>query len=127
MTPTDDMILCYVKGKRAYFTSRPLSKQNGDDWNDIPYEHNAGEPYQNEEGSVGFVYFEAELQQPCDGHINSPYSVDMINAGVCAWLFPSIWAEHDVCIRAGTTFEDFVAAIHSIDGTVYVPLKETKQ
>jgi hypothetical protein len=37
--------LCYVKGNWAYFTSRPLSEQTGDDWNDAPYEHNAGTPY----------------------------------------------------------------------------------
>ena len=38
-------ILCYVKGPWAYFTTQPLKKQWGDDWDDAPYEHNAGEPY----------------------------------------------------------------------------------
>lgn len=37
--------LCYVKGCFAYFTSQPVEEQWGDDWNDAPYEHNAGEPY----------------------------------------------------------------------------------
>lgn len=39
------MRLCYVSGPFAYFTSKELSEQWGDDWNDAPYEHNAGEPY----------------------------------------------------------------------------------
>lgn len=37
--------LCYVEGDWAYFTTQPLDKQWGDDWDDAPYEHNAGEPY----------------------------------------------------------------------------------
>ena len=36
--------LCYVEGQKAYFTSN-FEKQWGDDWNDRPYECNAGEPY----------------------------------------------------------------------------------
>ena len=39
------MRLCYVSGCFAYFTSKDLTEQWGDDWNDAPYEHNAGEPY----------------------------------------------------------------------------------
>ena len=38
-------VLCYVDSPWAYFTTRPLEKQWGDDWNDAPYEHNAGTPY----------------------------------------------------------------------------------
>lgn len=38
--------LCYVKDNFAYFTTRDLDKQWGDDWNDAPYEHNAGRPYE---------------------------------------------------------------------------------
>lgn len=40
--------LCYVDGLdtlTAFFTTRPLAEQWGDDWNDAPYEHNAGRPY----------------------------------------------------------------------------------
>lgn len=38
-------VLCYVEGCWAFFTTKPLSDQWGDDWNDAPYEHNAGRPY----------------------------------------------------------------------------------
>ena len=37
--------LCYVEGNIAYFTTQDLDKQWGDDWDDAPYEHNAGLPY----------------------------------------------------------------------------------
>lgn len=37
---------CYVEGNRAWFTTQSLDKQWGDDWNDAPYEHNAGRPYE---------------------------------------------------------------------------------
>jgi hypothetical protein len=38
-------VLCYVKESSAWFTTRPLGEQRGDDWEDAPYEHNASEPY----------------------------------------------------------------------------------
>ena len=41
-----DPILCYVDEPWAYFTTQDLDKQWGDDWNDAPYEHNAGTPYE---------------------------------------------------------------------------------
>lgn len=36
-----DFKLCYVDDGFAYFTTKPLTEQWGDDWNDAPYEHNA--------------------------------------------------------------------------------------
>lgn len=51
-------VLCYVswpddtmrEKAAAYFTTRKLALQWGDDWNDAPYEHNAGSPYPAREG-----------------------------------------------------------------------------
>ena len=40
----DEYKLCYVDGNKAWFTNN-FEKQWGDDWNDRPYEHNAGLPY----------------------------------------------------------------------------------
>ena len=37
--------LCYVRHNILYFTDS-FEKQWGDDWDDAPYEHNAGEPYE---------------------------------------------------------------------------------
>jgi hypothetical protein len=39
-------ILCYATATWAFFTTRSLKEQWGDDWNDAPYEHNAGDPYE---------------------------------------------------------------------------------
>ena len=38
-------MLCYVDKPWAYFTTQKLEDQWGDDWEDIPYQHNAEEPY----------------------------------------------------------------------------------
>lgn len=52
----DNSILCYISGDHgsdsdepsqwiAFFTTRSLADQWGDDWNDAPYDCNAGWPY----------------------------------------------------------------------------------
>lgn len=53
--------LCYVEGDNAYFTTAPITgegRQWGDDWNDAPYEHNAGSPYEWREGLRGQPKYE---------------------------------------------------------------------
>lgn len=40
----NEPVLCYVDGGKAYFTTQKLEDQWGDDWDDAPYEHNAGIP-----------------------------------------------------------------------------------
>jgi hypothetical protein len=83
--------LCYVDGAFAYFTTQKLSEQWGDDWNDAPYEHNAGEPYEWREGDkepkweILKVAFEGSLRTPDSGVENSRYSVQDINKGQIAW------------------------------------------
>jgi len=86
-----------------YFTTKDLKDQWGDDWNDTPFEHNAGRPYSpfrpdlkieerlknfpddwNEDGSPKWEIFTLRLyiengRLPNDGYYNSPYSVDDIN------------------------------------------------
>ena len=99
----------YIEGEKeyyAYFTDLDdLQEQWGDDWNDAPYEHNAGWPYdsirkdehtilkipfavvsENNNGSNHWVKF------PCDyGCGNSPFSVEEINAGAVPWIFVSYY------------------------------------
>lgn len=102
--------LCYIRDNFAYFTTQDLDKQTGDDWDDAPYEHNAGEPYPpmlfnyvdgrkekdprdwNEDGTpkweiykVAYDYCGAETPAEIAGS-NSRYSVDMINAKLIPWL-----------------------------------------
>src|SRR5690349_11097121 len=105
-------VLCYIDGAFAYFTTKPLAEQWGDDWNDAPYEHNAGTPYGpyrsykarhpdsgelvemsdfHDDGTpkweISQVAWDGPLSTPADlGGANSRWSVDMINAGMTPWL-----------------------------------------
>ena len=162
-----DLKLCYVKDNFAYFTTQKLSDQTGDDWNDAPYEYNAGIPYSpcwhnepesimNPKASRGYkvgttiplavgelcrntcciddwddegnpkwqiqkVAFDGGFNQPSYGTLNSPYSVDMINAGAVAWLIG--WDKDDktIAINPGCSIEDFIAKVELAGGEVFLP------
>lgn len=124
-------LLCYVDGQWAYFTTRKLSEQWGDDWNDAPYEHNAETPYKYSEHdckeglapwTITKVAFDGDFEAPCEGHCNSPWSVEQINAGAVAWLRTSRWRSGKlVIVPAGTTLERFCELIREGGGNVYVP------
>ena len=88
--------LCYVENNILYFTD-DFEHAWGDDWDDAPYECNAGEPYEKDESTsvysnhttiryIGYLP-EFNFRMPCDGHLNSPYSVKDINNGVIPWLY----------------------------------------
>lgn len=88
-----DFKLCYVSNNLAYFTSQPLDKQWGDDWNDAPYEHNAGEPceWHSNKGEPYAIlilpFYAPYLMTPSEyGGYNSPYCVQSINNGITPWL-----------------------------------------
>jgi len=123
-------VLCYVCGQWAYFTTRKLSEQWGDDWNDAPYEHNAGTPYEyyehdkkegREPWAILKVDFDGDFEAPCEGHNNSPWSVEQINAGAIAWLRTSKWNKTQVIIPAGTTLARFCELIAQGGGQTYLP------
>jgi hypothetical protein len=125
-----DAVLCYVRYPWAYFTTCPLDKQWGDDWNDAPYEHNAGEPYawhqyMAERGldkyDVFRVAFDGNLDTPCEGKCNSEWSVEDINGGAVPWLTS---LDGDVKIMAGTTYADFVPLVRRARGNIYEPVAE---
>jgi hypothetical protein len=123
-----DYKLCYVDSGFAWFTSAPLDKQWGDDWNDAPYEHNAGTPYDWYEKSglepyhLIKVAFDGPLETPADlAGGNSRYSVEMINKGHVAWLCDR-WGSSKVAIQAGCNPIEFVKLVQQAGGTVYVPV-----
>ena len=113
--------LCYIEDCWAYFTSQELSDQTGDDWNDAPYEHNAGEPYSpyrdDEDWEILKVAFDGGFIQPHGMHTNSPWSVDQINRGHVPWL--RTWTDSD-CLYAGAFYREFVEFIQKYDGHVYL-------
>ena len=138
--PDNEPVLCYVQDNVAYFTTRALDEQWGDDWDDAPYEHNAGRPYlplmnwrdkdgvvrdANPDGSPKWkiveINFSGPFETPCEHKINSPYSVQDINRGDVPWLRT---ADDSVVIPAGTPLSDFIDAIKAGGGTAALAVKE---
>lgn len=126
--------LCYVKNNKAWFTSN-FEKQWGDDWGDIPYEYNAGEPYDHWDEEIPhkypvitkeykehkiehkIVFFDLsyyDFKLPYDGFNNSPFSVRDINNKAIAWI-----RGNDFNILAGTTYKEFCEIIESHGGKIY--------
>jgi hypothetical protein len=116
-------ILCYVDKPWAYFTSKPLAEQWGDDWGDCPYEHNAETPYEDEPGQILKVAYDGKFDEPCEWHSgNSPWSVERINQGACAWLVPARYGNAPPEARpipAGVTIDEFRRLIALGGGKVY--------
>ena len=125
--------LCYVDSSEytgepmmLYFTEQELDKQWGDDWDDVPYEHNAGTPYTNdysqpEQGvkdGVGiypkigimrvYITTDFDVSTPRTGTLNSPYCVRDINKGVVPWISIKRDNKKSVFIKAGTTLKEFL-------------------
>lgn len=112
-----NMKLCYVEDGSAYFTDKPLDEVWGDDWDDIPYEHNAGTPYGD---TIELKFSNVNLFEPCYGHLNSPYSVKAINSGAVAWLSN----RDDISIMAGDTVSEFIEKVLSAGDSVFIPIYE---
>lgn len=126
-------VLCYVDEDKAYFTGKKLEEQWGDDWNDVPYEHNAGEPY----GEIGkdllILEFKAgkccsDIRYPHSGFDNSPYSVEKINKGMAPWLEFDVYNEdysHTPCsIHAGISLVEFIDKMREHGGDIKLILEE---
>ena len=117
-------VLCYIEGPWAFFTTQSLEEQWGDDWNDAPYEHNAGYPYGSDEGDweIVRIAWDGPFVTPDDGVINSRYNVRAINRGDIAWLRPESWRKELARpIPAGTTLQEFKDRMISAGGMVYFP------
>jgi hypothetical protein len=127
--------LCYIEKSFAYFTTEDLDKQWGDDWDDVPYEHNAGEPYApilqekvethwNEDGTpkweimkIAFDCSKAETPaQMAFG--NSKYSVQMINNKLIPWLTIT---DSSKALFAGASIDSFVEFIEDAGGEIFFP------
>lgn len=130
--------LCYVEGNKAWFSDN-FENQWGDDWNDRPYECNAGEPYdcwleeipheppvyekqyKQHEIKHKILYFETEDwidKRPCD---MGRFSVEDINKQAVAWVHTDKYN-----ILAGTTIEKFIETIENNGGKIYLQRGEEK-
>ena len=109
--------LCFIKDNFAYFTDN-FESQTGDDWNDKPYQYNAGLP-STHSSSIKRIAFDSPLETP-DEKYNKDFSVNEINSGVVPWL--SGENEND-SIYAGTRWEEFIDKVISLDGEIYLRLR----
>ena len=114
--------LCYIHEPWAYFTTLPVTGRGritGDDWNDAPYDCNAGSPYiENDENMVKIAY-ESELSTPAGYHYNAPYCIDQINSGFVPWLC-DYYGKTGVKIMAGCELDEFIEIIRGNGGKIYL-------
>ncbi len=114
----DEMKLCYVTECLAYFTSLPLENQWGDDWDDVPYEYNAGPPYHDEgSNTIKIMAYMGDFLLPCSGYINSPYSVEDINKGKVPWL--RTFLDNFDFLLAGATVDEFIDFVKRNGGRIF--------
>lgn len=85
--------LCFVEKGIAWFTTcKPFEKQWGDDWDDAPWEYNAGSPYAWAEYrdvaqyDLYAIRFSGPFEYNYENYRNSPWSVKEINRGAAPWL-----------------------------------------
>jgi len=104
----------------AYFCEPDAS---GDDWNDAPWEHNAERPTSY---ITRVVYLDSGMETPGFNMINSPWSVDDINAGAVAWLSGHA-AGRGAFIPGGATVDEFVRQVEAAGGiAMVVPEREDR-
>lgn len=129
--------LCYIDGNKAWFTDN-FEKQWGDDWNDKPYDCNAGYPYESwseliednpdiwkrkwkhHQIKLKTLYFETKDWCEKQPHEMGSFSVEEINKGAVAWIYTDKYS-----IYAGTEMDNFIKTIEEYGGRVYLS-KESK-
>ena len=96
---------------RFYLGADELESWYGDDWDDAPYEHNAGRVY--DEFVTGHydmvVPFDYTVMEPCDGQLNSRWcKLDMVTRAVpCIIIVPGKLEEK---LWYNNNFDDYVGA-----------------
>lgn len=123
----DKYRLCLVKDNWAWFTTKDVQEQRGEDWHKAYYFCNCGEPYPYVGSVVEKPY--KLFKVAIDGPFNFPSGIDKgqhsvieINAGKLPWIQVETNINGNpkfINIMAGTTYPEFVKLIHSVGGEVY--------
>ena len=109
-----------------YFTDCDMKDQWGDDWNDMPYQYNAGIPYDahydgDKRVEHNIIKVRCNLRsndgKGCGYYYHIPedfcsFSVEMINAGIAAWL--SISGDKDdnwIVIQGGDSMSKVIKTL----------------
>ena len=103
--------LCYISDYFAYFVE-DFENVIGDDWNDMYYQDNAGEPYKQYDPTI--IYYTSYACTPAENSFQCKYSVDEINEGKKPWLKDS-----DLEFYAGDNLENFIGFIEKTGGKCY--------
>ena len=115
--------LCFVRAPWAFFTRLSLECQWGDGWETTPYEHCAGNPYDDCADQILRVAVDGPLITPDAGRNGRSLSVLEINRDGVPWLRTENYAgKLPVHIAAGATLESFVESVDLAGGHVSVPL-----
>lgn len=116
----DRLKLCYVSTvvehyenpvHLCFFTEDSLDDVWGDDWDDAPYEHNAGTPY-----APCLTLFAIGVDSARSGYLNSPYTVEGINNGEVPWLTD----EGNNGLYAGATVNEFIQFMVDSPSGIYL-------
>lgn len=113
MEKMKDLKLCYAdkvdeNHVALYFMNKDAKDVTGDDWDDIPYEHNAGTPYVREGDILEKLIITADCMSVIgDDELNSPYSVDIINNSKrIHWVMFEHWRLPDMFLMPNDTIAD---------------------
>ena len=110
-----DFVL-YGNGFGLYLGADDCEDYWGDDWDDAPYEHNAGEVYQRyRQGYVEFTFpLKYSVCEACNGYFNSPFSKeDMKNRKVPCL---TISTEPEIKIYFGDNIDEISKQIEEFGG-----------
>lgn len=106
----------YGNGFGLYLGADDCEDYWGDDWDDAPYEHNAGEVYQRyRQGYVEFTFpLKYDVCEACNGYFNSPFSKeDMKNRKVPCL---TISTEPEIKIYFGDNIDEISKQITELGG-----------
>jgi hypothetical protein len=131
--PKLDYKLCIIKDNTwAYFTNAPHLSISGDDFDDAPYEHNAGLPYLSDNKyEILKIAYISDLVTPTQ-FTDKYYSINdiMLNKAV-PWLsneflYPQISQSSIINIYAGESLENFINIIIINGGEIYSKVKQNE-
>jgi hypothetical protein len=117
-------VLCYISEDwEAWFTTQALEDQWGDDWNDAPYECNAGLPYAWRDGDTEPEWKLTRIRvEPAEymripvGMCNGEYhTVEDMNKKLFPWV-----NGRGFVIWAGTQLSEFKRIIKENGGTIFI-------
>ena len=100
---------------RFYLGADELESWYGDDWDDAPYEHNAGRVYDEFIADYRdlIIPFDSEVLEPCDGTLNSHWCKDDMRARrvPCIIVVPPSELETEYHYFTGD-FNDYIGNIN---------------